>query len=159
MTREPRAFTLIEVVLALGVLAGTVTALLGLLAVWQRQSTEAEERARAGEAATAAGVSIGRGDFDRVVSRIVAPGEAASEEQRLYLSRDLVRAGWSADMAREERFYAVSFERLTDISAPGGEAGAGYVAVTFRVEWPASLLDPLARADVAVLRCNHVLLR
>lgn len=159
MRKTLAAFSLVEVVVALGVIAMTMTALLGLLAVLQSQSNDSDERFRSLSAANAAAAFLRSAGFSETVSHVVSPGGTATTDQRIYLGRDLVKTGWEADVPTSERFYAVTIERITDISPAGSDFAAGFIAVTLRVEWPAAALDGSAPSNVSVLRANFVISR
>lgn len=159
MRKTLAAFSLVEVVVALGMIAVTMTALLGLLSALQSQGNDSDERSRSLTAASAAAAFLRSAGFNETVSHAVSPGATASTGQRIYLGRDLVKTGWDADVPTSERFYAVTIERITDISPAGSDFAAGFIAVTLRVEWPAAALDGSSASNVSVLRSNFVISR
>ncbi len=153
--RARSAFSLVEVVVAVGILAIAVTSLLALLTSIQRRTSEAAEHLDA-IAAMETAAAVFKAEGSAVVSaRAVAPGASSSAGERFYLTRDCSAWGWGNAVAAANRFYAVTIERLDDISDANPNASHSIVAATLRVEWPAAALDD-SEAGVSVLRWNYV---
>lgn len=144
-----KAFSLIEVVAAIGILAGTVVALLGLLAA-QSRSIEAIDDAHA---AARLGENIQQ-ELERLKIDLGLDGLAALVPLQLAGTRDgrrMLRADGAAPaadrplndpslpgIALRDRYFLVEVTRQTDLPyAPGG----GFLAVTARITWPYRLPD------------------
>lgn len=153
-----RGFSLIEVIIAMGIFAVSVPLLLGLLAVLQDKSTDAVERADATSSLETAISFLQPLGANEINAKAVTPGASSTENQRVYVARNLVTVGWGAAIPVSERRYAITIEHLPDIWAGGAALTSNLVAVTLRVEWPASALDGDASEAVSVLRSNHVFL-
>jgi len=149
--RGAAAFTLVEVIVALGILAATVTSLVTLLAAGSRAAADLAARTRAAHLDGAVVLELERlrdaasaeNESTRLdaLANLIAAGDSAGGPLRLVASRaGLVAVRESAvDRAAlaippGERFYLVEV-RL----ASGGLAhkpGDGSVVVTATVRWP-----------------------
>jgi type II secretory pathway component PulJ len=130
--RNVTAFTLVEVIVALGLLGGGLVAVLAMFVPVARIAGASGERFAAVEAAAAVNGRLRRMPF----------AEAAAALGTIFLvSRDAAWLGNAADPiwnGRSERqFFAVEVRR--EPMSDGGEdvAIAPWLAFTLRVSWPA----------------------
>ncbi|MBA4136384.1 MAG: hypothetical protein C0518_03605 [Opitutus sp.] len=148
-----RSFSLIEVVIAIGVVAMGVTVVLGLMAAAVKMVGEASDRHGA-ERALASGVAeLERLGFSAATARLTAATAEPAEENRFFESHDGNRSGWGGAVAASARFYAVTVHRVENVSPSAGDATGRGVAVLLRVEWPAGA------AERSAIQLTHVLLR
>jgi len=149
-----RAFSLVEVVVAVGLLSFALVAILGLMSATTRSASDLTDSE--GLASLGAGVqrelerieaSVGLGGFADLV-----PAGGSAAPLRLVGIRDgcrVLRAD-GADpaanhplddpvlpgIANRERFYLVEVTRLAE---PDGSADGGFIAVSARCSWPYEL--------------------
>lgn len=152
--KAPRGFSLIEVVLALGVLAVGLTAVLGLMAGAVKLTAAAAERHGA-ERALADGIAeLERLGFVAAAAKVTPATAMPADEARFHVSRDGVRAGWGSALGLEDRFYVVTVYRVENLSPPSTDATGAALAVQVRVEWPAN-----TAAERSALQLSHALRR
>lgn len=153
------AFSLAEVVIAIGVVAFALVGILGLFASLAHSSTEQADRQKAQTACAMAVAFVeGRGYAAAVPGMLVDPGQTSDEANTVYMSSDLRVIGQGADMPVEKRYYAVCVERNDELSPTDAAGRAVFMAVRFRIEWPmgGGAVPGGARFS---WRMNHVLLR
>jgi len=144
------AFTLIEVVVAIGLWAVTVTAVIALQGGLTRSVTDVSEYYRAAQLADPIEVELRRlrdlpsqgGPADRfeALADMICPSDS-SRPLRLVGSRDGLRVIRESEadepatgIARRDRHYLIEVRQQP---APlAYTSGAGYLAVTFTVKWP-----------------------
>ena len=171
------AFTLVEVVVALGVLAVTVVAALGLLGAMGRSANENSETERAGQLVEASLSELARlrdhpvgeglpGQLDGLAAIIPASDSPASF--KLVGSRDGLRAVNETDaddpetgVLPRDRFYLIEVRQQT---APlNYRSDAGFMALSLTVRWPYRIASgpgaadftaaDLSQASVAIFNC------
>ncbi|MBI2510736.1 MAG: prepilin-type N-terminal cleavage/methylation domain-containing protein [Opitutae bacterium] len=149
-----RGFSLIEVVIAIGVLAVGLTAVLGLMAGAAKMIAIANDR-RDAERALADGIAeLERLGFAAAAAKVTAERATSAEDARFYLSRDGTKTGWGSALAAQDRHYVVTVFRVENLSPPSADATGAGLAVQVRVEWPANV-----DAEHSMLQLSHVLLR
>ena len=147
-------FSLVEVLIAIGVIAFALPAIIALLASSHTRASEAVDRQGAISAIASAEAFLEADNFAAASQRIAAPGGLVNSDARLYITRDFTQVGWANDVEPMMRYYAVTLERNEQIAVPGT------LVVTLRVEWPAPALESeSSRAVVHVLRGHSVLMR
>lgn len=170
MRRRPHAFTLLEVVVAVGVFAVGMVAVIGLLTPVARSvgdSADADAAARVADAvraklqtmpwATVAGMlkrTTGSG-HELTIADNRSDYDLTKDAQLLFASRDGTKVGtygdatlWLDPVTRRasdrEKFFEVALIRNEDLS-PGSEAFPDATAVvlgyTVRIRWPAFIAD------------------
>jgi prepilin-type N-terminal cleavage/methylation domain-containing protein len=146
-------FTLIEVVVALGLLAVTVTGVIALHTAIARSATDASEQYRAAQLADVIDVELRRlrdlpvpegqpGKLDALANLI--PPSDSNSPLRLVASRDATRAMRESEadqpatgIALGDRFFLIEVRQQP---APlDYTRGAGYLAVSLTVKWPYQL--------------------
>lgn len=154
MKTPPRAFSLVEVLIAVGISAFVVTAVIALLASAARSNADSRERLVADGVAQRAIAEVERMGFAQVLSRLTALSQEATDEQRLFFDREgqLLSDGESND-----RFFSAHFRRIEPLSSPSRDALGTFVAFTVRVEWPWS--NGVANTAPFSIQVNHVALR
>lgn len=160
-----RAFSLVEVVLAVGVFAGAITVILALLPALTTRAANSADALIAQRMPDALRVEMQRlaatGGFDALATRIpvmhvpldngfafVATRDAA----RLH-ARDYLAPGVNDTLEPQERYFLIEIWRFP--SAPlAYEAGGVVLPVVVRVSWPyqiAAASSPVALADRAAI--------
>ena len=145
-----RAFSLIEVVVALGLLAVTVVAVLALQGSIGRAVADVSDHHRAAQLADAIGVELrrlrdlplpeGRPDSLEALSVLIPP-EGSDQPLRLVAPREGTRVIRESDadhpvngLPWRDRYYLIEVRQQP---APLAYApGAGYLAVAVTVKWP-----------------------
>ena len=155
--RRVAGFSLVEVVIAIGIVAFALTAILGLFAAITRSAIESNELQRTRSVAGISASIIEDADYDSVVNQMLVDTDAtASVANMIFVSVDLRNFGRGENVSKDKRFYAVTIERNAAIS-PIGET-VTYAAITFRIEWPWSESNG-QEIGANVRRLNYVLLR
>ena len=136
-----RAFSLVEVVIAVGVAGISLVVLLGLLASVSREAGQAADRRTALTLADAATVELTalarQAGFDAFASTIPVQSATADSGLLLVAARDgtQVRRLVVAESPRREAYFLIEVNRFADGALRFvGEAGA--LAVQIRVSWP-----------------------
>lgn len=144
------AFTLVEVIVALGIVAATVTSLVALLAVAGRSASEISARNRAGQLDAPLQLELTRlrdtterGESALKLDALAAiiPAAEAAGALRLVGSTDgtrVVRESEENDSGRgvapADRFYLIEVRQQAGMLAY--TPGAGFLAVSALVRWP-----------------------
>lgn len=151
--RRTRAFSLVEVVIAIGLLATGVAAILGLMAASTKMIGDAGDRHGAYRALANGIAELDRQGLTAAVARLSPDASTPSSTNQYFESRDGTRSGWGAAVTTADRFYVCSAFRLADVSPSGTDSTGQGVAVLVRVEWPANA------AEKASIQTTHVVLR
>jgi uncharacterized protein (TIGR02598 family) len=130
MRKEQRAFSLVEVVVAVGVFVAGVVAAVALLSQTTRSAGARLEQAVAARVVHSTAVLLQSEAWDAVLSR-------ADGDTPVYADRTGERIDLVDTLPERERFYAVHVER--DDAAPAGtpDATAAHVTLRLTVRWPA----------------------
>lgn len=139
MHRTQRAFSLIEVAIAVGIVGVTVVGILGLLAALSRRANEARERQTAAGMADAIAVELRRQVGESGMAAIT--GIAASDDDRtglrLVACRDGtgVRPSRTMEQSPADQYFLIEVRRFSagQLVAP---PGAPVVPVRVMVSWP-----------------------
>jgi prepilin-type N-terminal cleavage/methylation domain-containing protein len=148
-----QGFSLIEVVIAIGVIAVALTALLGLMAGMSKSMAESAEREGAERVIVGGIAELERLGAANALAKINADGALATGERVFYESRDARQAGWGTAVSITDRFYAFAAYRIENVSPASADGTGRGVALVVRVEWPANSTN---RSSV---QQTHVLLR
>jgi type II secretory pathway pseudopilin PulG len=166
-----RAFSLVEVVVAMGVFAIAVIVVLGLLPPATREVGETLDVGTAQRLAEAINAEVRRVGYDALVPALLVSNaelrDLADDDPRLFWAdRDGRRVGDSRNMEGvDERYFEIVLVRMDDLSPPGADSTAGYVAFTGWLSWPARLPDGdsggrvVARAQRSTHAYNFALTR
>lgn len=152
MSIRSRAFSLLEVVAAVGVFALGIIVVIGLFAPLARSvgsNADAEAAARISDAIHAEltqRVAHAR-SFAPVAAllkdaaALPAGGDPRGDGQLLFVSRDGAKIGGYNAAAWEgsdrEKFFEVAFMRNAELSPPSVDANAAMLVYTARIRWPA----------------------
>ncbi len=166
-----KGFTLLEVVIAIGVVAVGVVTVLGLLPALGRQSAGSTEAMAAMRITDALRVEVRRlaatEGWDALAGRLPIMGASLADGYQLAALRDggalhsLTDPPASAVIAPERQFFLIEVWRFA--SPPlAYEPGAPLLAVHARISWPyripgSAMIIPLANREQ--LACNVSLLR
>lgn len=129
-------FSLVELVVALGICAIGLVALVGLLATAARQAGAAAESATAQRVFAAVQAEVARGGVDAVLAALANAGDPVDESEGVFANRAGTVIGDAARIPAEDRFFAILLERNPDLSPPASDAVSGYLAFQVRIEWP-----------------------
>lgn len=141
-------FSLIEVIVALGILGGGLVAVMAMFAPLARVERETEERFTAGAAAMAVNGHLRALPFDDV------PGTMG---QTFFVSRSGERFGRAGSPEwlghEQERFFAVVV--LANESVPGDVTGLPWLAFSLRVRWPVDASEGAGQREIIVPGSVH----
>lgn len=141
-----RAFSLVEVVVAVGIFAIAIISIIGLVGPIAQSVSDVSERDDAGRLATTLQGELQRLPFSFVVGAISSPPAAG-----IFASRDGSKIGvgsnnalWQADGltgadADALKFFEVIIERNATLSPAANDATAGFMAINVTLRWPAHL--------------------
>lgn len=138
--RRPRAFSLTEVVIALGVAATGLLVVLGILPGLLRQQTEARQAQIALALPDAITIELrrhARGD-PALLNASAADFSAASSSLRLAAASDGtdVRVLTGNEDGRREQYFLIEIHRFPAGSPPASASNASFAAMQARVSWP-----------------------
>lgn len=136
-------FSLIEVIVALGILGGGLVAVMAMFAPLARVERETEEKFLAVSAATAVSGYLRLQPFDEV------PGMM---DQTFFVSRSgerIGRAGGPEWLGHEpERFFSVV--AVSNQAGPADAATLPWLAFSLRVRWPVAASGEAGQREVVV---------
>ena len=135
------AFSLIELVIALGTCAFGLVTLVGLLAAAARETRQALEGDALQRVLAAVQGELATVDFGAVAGALVEEGESVGEAGSFFANPTGGRLGRADEVPAEERFFAIVLERNADVTPPATDGRAGFVVYHVRVEWPHRLPD------------------
>jgi prepilin-type N-terminal cleavage/methylation domain-containing protein len=125
------AFTLIEVMVAVGILGGGLVAVMAMFAPLARLDAAGREQVAAVEAAGAVNARLRQMAFAEAVAAMGAT---------FLVSRDTGRIGVAADPVwhgrEEQKFFSVEVRRAEALGGPGEPASLAWLAFSLRVRWP-----------------------
>lgn len=146
------AFSLVEVVVAVGIFAIAVISVLGLLAPINQSIADVGDGDDASRVSHIILAELQRQGFTKVRAFIETPVAAAN---RLYSSRDGKRIGlsnnasvWDPDSQlspaeeKPQQFFEIELQRNDDLSPDSGsnlDADSGYIAFNLILRWPGHL--------------------
>lgn len=151
------AFSLVEIVVAVGVVGFAMVAVVGLFAALARLAAANAEDQKVAAVFGACCALIDSRPYSSVVpGMLLAPGERGAAAQTIFLSADLRAVGFEAEVPEERRYYAVTLERNDDVSGDF----VYYAPLSIKIEWPWSAIGPASSEGAAnVRRHNYLLLR
>lgn len=154
MNRRPRGFSLVEVVVAVGVFVAGVVAAVALLAQTTRSASERLERGAAERVNGSVAALLDTVNWEVIMARLEG-GES------WYADRTGARIDLVDPVAAEDRFFEVVMERDGERFTDGAEGSAAQAELWIRTSWP---VQSGSGAVVAVenretLRTRVVLLR
>lgn len=135
-------FSLIEVVVAVGIFAIAIVSVIGLLGPINKSVGDVRDFDNASRVVAAV-----QGELQREAQRIGLETFATTylNQSAIYASSDgqKVAAGgntavWDSD---GEKFFAITLTRNTDLSDPADDDKSGYLAFTIKLSWPAYTPD------------------
>ena len=159
--KSVRAFSLIEVVIAVALFASTVTVILALLPGLSRQGTETADRLAAQRLPDAIKLELTRlaaHGFDALAAQIPVMNTPLADGLPLVATRNgariTVRDSVPSTIREEERFYAIECWQFPD--APlGYVAGDQTLALLVRVSWPYAAVTETPAEFVFVMSINR----
>jgi hypothetical protein len=161
--RSPRfqcAFSLIEVVVTLAIVAGSIVVILGLLSQLAKQSAQSEDTQTAlrlpdAVAAELRALIVQRG-FDAVAASAAVMPAGADEGLLLVAARDgtQLRPLAAGESPLREQYFLIQIRRFP--SAPlAYTASAAAIPVNVRVSWPYRVLTPAGLTAVVSPADRH----
>ena len=158
-SRATTGFSLIEVVVAVGIFAISIVAVIGLLSPISRSVSEVRDTDDATRVVNAIQEQLQALTIPVVAPTLVNASDigsvdvAAMTDGRIfYASRDGLRFGtynrpnvWKSDQANNDdslKFFEVVLVRNESLSPSANDSTAGYLAFTMRLRWPAFVPDP-----------------
>jgi len=173
MRRRSRGFSLVEVVVALGVFASAIVVVLALLPALGAQAARAEESFVAQRFPDALRVELQRlaatGGFEALTARVPRFGHGSSAEGLVLVAsrdgarlhaRDYFAPSAGAAIAEAEQHYALEVWRFPSGAVLGSDSAA-LLLVKVRVSWPYRLpeVGVVALRDRSTLEFNLALRR
>lgn len=164
--KRSSAFSLIEVVVALGVFAITIVGVLGLLSPTTQAVSDTLDGGVASRLAETVNAEVERLGFTAVTGSQLVLSSAVSAlptnaSKLLFATRggDRICSQGAADtapnyIAPAERYFEVLLIRNESLSPAGTDNTAGFVAFSVQVSWPA-FVDDGTGAAVAVARSQR----
>lgn len=157
--REPRAFSLIEVVVAVGVFAGAVAVIIGLMGALARQSADSLDHLAAQRLPAAVRVELQRlaaAGFDSLAGRIPLMAAPLGEGLALAASRETAGVESLAylppptgRLAADEQYFLVECWRF-QAEPLRSDPGKAFLALHVRISWPyrlPAIAGPVPLAD------------
>jgi len=144
-------FSLVEVVIAIGIVAATMTAALGFAGALSSVAKRNRDTLHALDAANAMIRFVGSLDFDEVAGLLLSPDEFGDDQQRegavlsndaqtVLCSYDGMRVGLAGDPIWTGGAATPAFQgtlvRDAQRSPASGDAGAAWLAFSLQVRWP-----------------------
>lgn len=136
-----RAFSMIELVVALGICAISLVALTGLLARAARETGTVSEAATVQRVFAGVRAEVAISGASAVIEALVDGAEPATDANALFANRSANEIGSASQLPADERFFAIVFERDVDLSPAAADTDAGFIAFQVRIEWPYRLPD------------------
>jgi uncharacterized protein (TIGR02598 family) len=151
--KKRRGFSLVEVVVAIGIFALAIVGVIGLLAPTSKNVNEVVD----GDAATRVisaiqsalqeSASNSSGGFTALGSALQTPAANVSPTYDYYATKDghvvgKAQAFTDASLTDADKFFEFALLRNTTLSGPdnSGDAAAGYLAFTISIRWPAYVM-------------------
>lgn len=148
-----RAFSLIEVVIAIAVVAGAVVVILGLLSQLAKQAGRADDTQTALRMPDAVAVElralVAQRGFDAVATSAPIMSTATDEGLLLVAARDgsQVRVLTAGESPAREQYFLIELRRFP--SAPlAYSTSAAAVALNVRITWPYRVLTPTGLTNI-----------
>lgn len=126
-------FSLIEVVVAVGIFAIAIVSVIGLLGPINKTVSEVKDFDDASRVVAAIQSQLQTSyEFDEVIDFF---------GQKIYASRDGSKVGSDEEGGADwqnnaEKFFAVTIIRNTELSPEDNDGTAGYLAFTIKLQWP-----------------------
>jgi len=129
-------FSLVEVVLGLGIFSIAVLGILALIGPTLEGTGDTLNRDQASQVSEAVGSQVQQISFSslREILAQDIPLYASRNGDRLVSSRD---AALDQKLPPEERFFEVTLDRNTDWSPQQNDSSSAYLALQVRIEWVA----------------------
>ena len=144
--RDLKAFSLIEVVVAVGIFALAIVGVIGLLTPTNKAVADVADTDAASRVISSLQFGLQQAGFTAVQSRLVADTAILTNEDYIFAaskSGDKVglKLGEAGTPFEEpgEQFFEFALIRNTTLSPAGNDATAGFLAFTISLRWPAFL--------------------
>jgi type II secretory pathway pseudopilin PulG len=150
-SRSSAAFSLIEVVVAVGIFAIAIVSIVGLLVPIRNSVSDVRDTDDAARLATLIQSELQKQSFPTIAGFLDSP---PSDMNRLFASRDATKVGVGTDNAKwgvatatfnpdSEKFFLIELTRNTALSPNATfDATSGYLAFTIKLTWPAFASTP-----------------
>ncbi|MFA6961876.1 MAG: type II secretion system protein [Opitutaceae bacterium] len=149
-------FSLVEVVVAIGIFALAIVGVIGLLSPTTKNvadvadSDSATRAISAIQAALQESVSSSSTGFTDLAGVLQTPSSGALPTYNFYSARDGHLVGKAGDFTSDaDKFFEFALLRNTTLSNSGNDGTAGYLAFTISLRWPAYLANGTQVTDVS----------
>jgi uncharacterized protein (TIGR02598 family) len=133
-----KAFSLVEVVVAVGIFALAIVGVIGLLSPTNKAVADVADGDSASRAISAIQSGLQAVGFDQVSQALLDP--SAAPEYRFFASRSGDKVGLDGDVPNTEKFFEFALIRNTTLSPSlASDSTSGYLAFTISLRWPAYL--------------------
>lgn len=143
--RVRNAFSLVEVVVAVGVFAIAIVSVIGILAGVGKSVTEVSDADKAARLIGVVQARLQSAGFDNVRGALGGTSFYASEDGSIVAqASDLAwEKAAGADQAKQNalKYFELSLIRNASLSPSGNDDSAGFLAFNIRMRWPAYLPD------------------
>jgi type II secretory pathway pseudopilin PulG len=159
IARGRNAFSLLEVVVALGIFAGGIVAVLGLFGSLVRSARADREAGAAAMVSDLLASRLRAMSFAEVAALLRknggGVGDGFPDGNVFFANQASDKIGRSADAVwtgdDREKFFEIALLRNEQLSPPASDDEAAWIAFTVRVRWPAYRLRP----DGSAVRLNE----
>ncbi|GAB5560963.1 MAG: hypothetical protein SynsKO_26100 [Synoicihabitans sp.] len=127
--KSRRGFSLIEVVVAIGVFVAGVVAAVALLSQTSESAGQRLSAATANRVAASSKALIRHFTWAEATSMLTA-------DAPVWATRDGSRIGWVDTVATNEAFYEIRLRRDVELSPGDADASAAFLAFQIEVRWP-----------------------
>lgn len=135
--RPARGFSLVEVIVAVGIFALAIVGVIGLLVPTSKNITEVADSDSAARVISAIQSGLQKAGFVAIKGYLDAPNPA---DATFYASKDgskigtTTSASWTSDA---EKFFKFTLVRNESLSKADADDSAGFLAFTIVLRWPA----------------------
>ena len=124
-------FSLVEVVVAVGVFVAGVVGAIALLSSTTNSASATLDANGAVRIAESASALLGESDWEDVLGYL-----SENSPSPIYATKGGDRIGLYDTVGLGDAYYQIELHRLIDISPDANDATAGYLAFELRVNWP-----------------------
>lgn len=143
INKRVKGFSLIEVVVAVGIFAIAIVSVIGLLGPINKSVAEVRDFDDASRVVSAIQSKLQTAGFTAV--KTIMDGGT-----KVYASRDgnqvATASGWIGSNA--DKFFVVTLVRNEDLSKATNDDSAGYLAFTIKLRWPAFYTDGITYTEI-----------
>jgi type II secretory pathway pseudopilin PulG len=135
-----KAFSLVEVVVAVGIFALAIVGVIGLLSPTNKAVADVAESDAASRVISAIQAGLQQTGFSEIQNKLTTGGAAPSYDFASSRSGEKIGLKTSSVFSNDsEKFFEFALIRNDTLSPVGNDPTAGYLAFTISLRWPAFL--------------------